>query len=187
MKRYTFLIMTVLSLLLSGQVWLERHCPLYEGALRFHVRAASNDRLEQELKLRVRDSLLEQIRSQTDRADSAGELEESLMEERTDIQRCAIDCLKAQGCERKVKVYFTKERFPIRRYGAIIFPAGVYSALRVDIGEAKGHNWWCALYPDLCYNDDDFILSGKGLKDLKEIFLGKGLKNNKKKGRKNGK
>ena len=75
-----------------------------------------------------------------------------------------------------------RERFPLRRYGNVWFPAGVYQALRVDIGGAAGHNWWCAIYPELCYNAEDSpALSGKGEQDMerdlpeeeREVLTGK--------------
>ena len=82
-----------------------------------------------------------------------------------------------------VRVYFTKERFPIRHYGTAIFPAGEYQALRVDIGKAAGHNWWCAFYPNLCYTPEkNFTLSESGKKQWKkitELTQGKWLKKTK--------
>ena len=70
-----------------------------------------------------------------------------------------------------VRVYFTKERFPIRHYGTAIFPAGEYQALRVDIGKAAGHNWWCVLYPNLCFLDKTCaVVSDEGKEDLKEVL-----------------
>ena len=70
-----------------------------------------------------------------------------------------------------VRVYFTKERFPIRHYGTAIFPAGEYQALRVDIGKAAGHNWWCVLYPNLCFLDKTCaVVSDEGKEDLKGVL-----------------
>lgn len=176
--RKILLLIIALSLGILGQLYMENHLRIYDNTLRFHVRAASDDKLEQELKLSVRDSVLAGIRGETARAVSARQLETSLgsMNMQAKIKDSADSCLKKQGYERKVKVYFTKERFPLRRYGAIIFPAGVYHALRVDIGDGKGHNWWCALYPELCYNKEEFALSEKGKQDLKDIFFGPGKK-----------
>lgn len=76
-----------------------------------------------------------------------GELKQTLAKKTKQIARIAAKA--ADG--KPVRVYFTQERFPIRHYGAAIFPAGEYQALRIDIGKAQGHNWWCAFYPKLCY------------------------------------
>lgn len=173
--RPVWLIIGLLSSVLLGQLYMESHLPLYDRSLRFHVRASSDDRLEQELKLAVRDAILEKIRSQADEAVNAHDLEVRLKKTRQEIIRCASECLIKEGHRREVSVYFSKERFPVRRYGAIIFPAGEYLALRVDIGEGKGHNWWCALYPELCYSSDWSCLTEKGKADLAEAASGRYL------------
>ena len=59
----------------------------------------------------------------------------------------------AQGYAYPVRVSLVREEFPFKKYGDLIFPAGVYDALRIEIGEAKGKNWWCVLYPQMCYVD----------------------------------
>ena len=102
------------------------------------------------------------------RADSAQELKRYLETKTDEIAQVAANASDGKP----VRVYFTKERFPIRHYGAAIFPAGEYQALRVDIGKAQGHNWWCAFYPKLCYTPEKkFKLSKIGEKQWKKIFL----------------
>ena len=105
-------------------------------------------------------------------------------QERKLIVRDEIAQVAANASDGKpVRVYFTKERFPIRHYGTAIFPAGEYQALRVDIGKAAGHNWWCAFYPNLCYTPEkNFTLSESGKKQWKkitELTQGKWLKKTK--------
>ena len=113
------------------------------------------------------------------RADSAQELKQNLAEKTEEIAQVAANASDGKP----VRVYFTKERFPIRHYGTAIFPAGEYQALRVDIGKAAGHNWWCAFYPNLCYTPEkNFTLSESGKKQWKkitELTQGKWLKKTK--------
>jgi len=163
-RRHGTFVMFIFSACLLFQIMAEEKLPLYEGSLRFHIRAASDTVLEQELKITARDAALKMIRKTADRANSARELETALKKQEAEIREGVRACLSSAGHERNVKVYFVEERFPIRRYGAIIFPAGRYHALRIDIGGGRGHNWWCALYPELCYNEKEFVLSEKGRK-----------------------
>ncbi|MDO5145574.1 MAG: stage II sporulation protein R [Eubacteriales bacterium] len=152
---------------LSYQLYIEETFSIYDGALRFHVRADSDEKKAQEQKKRVREGLLCVMEEQVKKAGNAKVLREDLEKRIRYLEEEARQILKKEGEEQAVKVFFVKERFPIKRYGSIFFPAGEYTALRVDIGEAKGHNWWCAIYPELCYNAEESMnLSQKGQKDL---------------------
>lgn len=161
------LIFLVLSSSILYQAYMEQTSPLYNNTLRFHIRADSDKKEDQKRKLIVRDAVLRYVRDDVDKAESAQELEQCLAKKTEEIAKVAANA--ADG--KSVCVYFTKERFPIRRYGMVVFPAGEYQALRVDIGEAKGHNWWCAFYPKLCYTPEKKMsLSKKGKKQWKKIF-----------------
>lgn len=149
------------------QVHMEQEYHIYDTTLRFHVRAVSDESEEQNIKLKVRDGVLRFLKEEADGASSAQELQEWLETRKGAVRAAALETLEKLGYQREVKISVAKERFPIRHYGTVIFPAGEYQALRVDIGEAKGHNWWCAIYPELCYNtEEEFGLSGKGKEDL---------------------
>ena len=155
------------SLGLLGQIYIEEHFRIYDTALRFHVRAASDEEKEQQLKREIRDAVLAKIKQEVGEAKDAKTLEKTLMQRKNEIREEAENVLKKAGYEREVKVRAVTERFPIRRYGTVVFPAGEYRAIRIDVGNAKGHNWWCAIYPELCYNAEETMeLSGKGEDDL---------------------
>ena len=174
--RVTAVLLLLLSAGLLYQMYVETHFQIYDVALRFHVRAASDEPEDQRRKLLVRDGVLEVLKDAADTAGSAGELREAIEERLSEITDTAARVLR-EDCEEKtggvnhgaerVRVSIVRERFPLRRYGNVWFPAGVYQALRVDIGGAAGHNWWCAIYPELCYNAEDSpALSGKGEEDM---------------------
>lgn len=168
-RRTGILLLIFLSLGLIYQLYMEKTFQIYNQTLRFHVRAASDEKEEQQLKLKVRDAVLASLKETADEAENVKALENTLGERFCDIKETAETTLKLFGSEKKVTVALTTERFPIRRYGSVVFPAGKYHALRVDIGEAQGHNWWCAIYPELCYNAEETMeLSGKGKKDLEQ-------------------
>lgn len=165
--RMTAAILLLLTMGLMYQIYMETHFQIYDAALRFHVRAASDVPAEQQLKLKVRDKVLEVLRPATDRAESAEELKTEVIKKLPELARTAVQTLRDNDSQASVKVSISRERFPVRRYGNMFFPAGVYEALRVDIGPAQGHNWWCAIYPELCYNaKESSSLSEKGKKDV---------------------
>lgn len=157
---FTLLICLLFSYSLLYQVYLEQTGPIYDNTLRFHVRADSDKKEAQKRKLIVRDAVLRYVKEDVYRADSAQELKQNLAEKTEEIAQVAANASDGKP----VRVYFTKERFPIRHYGTAIFPAGEYQAL-VDIGKAAGHNWWCAFYPNLCYTRKKTLPSPKAEKN----------------------
>ena len=164
---FTLLICLLFSYSLLYQVYLEQTGPIYDNTLRFHVRADSDKKEAQKRKLIVRDAVLRYVKEDVYRADSAQELKQNLAEKTEEIAQVAANASDGKP----VRVYFTKERFPIRHYGTAIFPAGEYQALRVDIGKAAGHNWWCVLYPNLCFLDKTCaVVSDEGKEDLKGVL-----------------
>lgn len=76
-----------------------------------------------------------------------------LYENMNDIRRLAMEEVKNSGYSYDVRVYMTKDYFPTKAYGDVSLPAGEYEALRVEIGNGGGHNWWCVMFPPLCYVD----------------------------------
>ena len=149
----TIILFLLFSYGILFQVYMENTCNIYDNSLRFHVRADSDKKEAQNQKLIVRDAVLQYVKDDVDKANSAEEMKQYLAAKTAQIAQVAANA--AGG--KPVRVYFTQERFPIRHYGTAIFPAGVYHALRVDIGKAQGHNWWCAFYPKLCYIPEEKI------------------------------
>ena len=130
---FTLLICLLFSYSLLYQVYLEQTDPIYDNTLRFHVRADSDKKEAQKRKLIVRDAVLRYVKEDVYRADSAQKLKQNLAEKTEEIAQVAANASDGKP----VRVYFTKERFPIRHYGIAIFPAGEYQALRVDISLNK--------------------------------------------------
>ncbi|MBR0105561.1 MAG: stage II sporulation protein R, partial [Firmicutes bacterium] len=77
-----------------------------------------------------------------------------------EIETISENTLKSEGMNYPVNAVLVKEVFPLKYYGAFCFPAGSYTALKVSIGEAKGKNWWCVLFPPLCLTDETFYNEG---------------------------
>lgn len=117
--------------------------------LRFHVLANSDSKEDQEEKLKVRDAVVRKLQPLLEKSSSREETEKILLQQMNMIEETAGTVVNPK----KVKVSLTKDWFPEKTYGDCTFPSGEYRALRIEIGEARGHNWWCVLYPGLCFTD----------------------------------
>lgn len=119
--------------------------------IRFHVRANSDCAEDQALKLKVRDgigALMEKkLASVQDLEESRAIIQESIPQ----IEACSRKILQENGCQDPVSAKLTDAWFPLKRYGNSVFPQGTYEALQVTIGAGEGHNWWCVMYPNLCF------------------------------------
>lgn len=124
-----------------------------ENVIRFHVIANSDRETDQELKLKVRDSIIgylnDKLEGCSDRNDSRKIIEENLDE----IEQVAQETVRSEGYIYDVKAEICTDTFPLRQYGDVRLPSGDYEALKVSIGAAEGHNWWCVVYPPLCFVD----------------------------------
>lgn len=117
--------------------------------LRFHIRANSDTVADQQKKLRIKQSLLEWLTPILSENTSKSETIQCIRKNLPDIRKEAT----RMAAPEPVTVTLQKEWFPEKTYGTCTFPERIYDALRVDIGQAKGHNWWCVLYPSLCFAD----------------------------------
>lgn len=128
-----------------------------EDVVRLHILANSDSEKDQKIKLKVRNELLEKntlILSDGVNQDNAVEYFELSKDE---LLETARDVLRENGFDYDVKVYLEKEYFETREYGELIFPAGEYTALKVVLGEGRGKNWWCVMFPPLCVPAADDI------------------------------
>ena len=139
-------LVTLCVCLLTG-LWAEgRQQRLAAGLVRLHVLAASDEAEEQAVKLRVRDAVLRYLAPYLDGVKSADEAEAILSGKLDGVREAAEQA--AEG--RTVRVTLGDERYPTRDYAGFSLPAGRYRSLRVVLGEGKGHNWWCVVFPPVC-------------------------------------
>lgn len=139
-----------LSLVLS-MGWFGSKCAdIRDEVLRLHVLANSDSDEDQALKLKVRDTVLEHAAgmfdASTDREQACAKVA-SVLEE---LEQVAEQRVKDEGYDYPVKVELVETYFTTRTYDTVTLPAGDYQAVRVSIGEAKGQNWWCVVFPPLC-------------------------------------
>lgn len=137
------------------------------SVFRLHVIANSDSQEDQDLKYKVRDNLLDYMNSICKNCESKEEAISIVEKNKTTFEQIAMDTIKEQGYSYSVKINIGNFEFPTKNYGDISLPAGYYDALRVEIGEAKGQNWWCVMFPPLCFVD---ITSGVVPDESKELM-----------------
>ena len=168
------LIGLVLAVLLS-LVGFDAHCTeIRENVLRLHVLANSDTEADQALKLRVRDRVLEAGEAVFTGASDEAEALEAARANVGLLQAAAEAEIAESGYDYPVRVEVGKSRFDTRVYDDFTLPAGEYEAVRVLIGEAAGHNWWCVMFPAVCLpaaeekEDMSRVLEGESLEIVEQ-------------------
>ncbi len=142
---------TLLALLLTGWCSFGRVCAhIRQQTLRLHILANSDRPEDQALKLRVRDALAEQCAALFAGAETLEQAEDAAQQALPQLQRTAEAVVAAAGCAQTVRTSLETVWFDTRTYEEYTLPAGRYRALRVELGNADGQNWWCCLFPPLC-------------------------------------
>ncbi len=127
----------------------------YDGELlRLHIRANSDSAVDQAVKLKVRDAVNAYICKNVHK-DTFEEAYADIGARLSDITRIAVGVLKAEGFSYGARALLTNEYFPARQYGETLVKEGYYDALIIELGCAEGDNWWCVIYPPLCYGEGD--------------------------------
>lgn len=121
--------------------------------IRFHVIANSDSDEDQSLKLKVRDKVVEFVSSSLRNCESLDDARNFLISNKSEIESIAKSVVDENGYSYNVTSTLSRENFPDKVYGDVVFPQGEYEAYRILIGEAKGQNWWCVMFPPLCFVD----------------------------------
>ena len=122
-----------------------------ESVVRLHIIANSNSDADQSVKLKVRDRILKDGKNIFSSSKTSAETLCLLNENKAYIEKIAEDELLKNGFSDKVSVNVGEFSFPQKNYSKFSFPSGTYNAVRVEIGDARGKNWWCVMYPPLCF------------------------------------
>ena len=142
-----------------------------DSVFRLHVIANSDSDVDQNLKYTVRDNLLEYMNELCVNCSTKEEAISIAQQNIESFKQIALDTIKNEGFDYSVNVRIGNFEFPTKHYGDISLPAGYYDALRVEIGEAKGQNWWCVMFPPLCFTDvSSGIVPEESKEDLEETL-----------------
>ena len=124
-----------------------------DSVFRLHVIANSDSEEDQQLKLKVRDALLSYMNTLSSNCNTKEEAIQIATQHQNEFQTIAENVIVENGYNYPVQIKINNFYFPTKSYGDISLPAGYYDALRVEIGNAKGKNWWCVMFPSLCFID----------------------------------
>lgn len=142
---------------------------LSDDIFRLHILANSDSEEDQALKLKVRDSILEYMETLTDDISDKQAVIELSKQHTQDFKQIAENVIKENGYDYSVNIEIGNFYFPTKYYGNISLPAGNYDALKIEIGNAKGQNWWCSLFPPLCFvSVSSGVIDEDGQKYLEE-------------------
>lgn len=137
------------------------------SVFRLHVIANSDSKEDQNLKYKVRDAVLEYMNNIAKDCTSKEEVINLAYEYQDEFKKVAKKVIEENGYDYDVNIRIGNFEFPTKNYGDISLPAGYYDALRIEIGEAKGQNWWCVMFPPLCFVD---VTSGVVPDESKEVM-----------------
>ena len=177
MKKITGYIITLGLILVCGtavvrctrQEQMQRQ--LAEKVLRFHVLANSDSAEDQALKLQVRDVIGSYMQDKMQNQTSKAECESFIAESLPEIEHVAVRTVQKAGFSYAVHAELAACDFPVKTYGAYTFPAGTYDALQVTIGEGKGQNWWCVMYPNMCFENSMYeVVDEKAGRKLRAVL-----------------
>lgn len=139
--------------------------------LRFHVIANSDSRQDQELKLKVRDAVGLYMKEEMKTVNNLGEAEQKAQDHLDEIEKIAQEVIKQEGKSYSVSALIGPVDFPVKTYGEYSFPAGTYEALEIVIGEGRGRNWWCVMYPNMCFQGSMYeVVDDEAQESLREVL-----------------
>lgn len=126
-----------------------------DNVIRLHIIANSDNEKDQELKLKVRDAVIAHMRGKYPEGASMDEAVAYVRNNLSEIRKVAEGVVRKSGSDMKVSVRFGEFPFPTKAYEDITLPAGMYRSVRIELGKARGKNWWCVMFPPLCIADDN--------------------------------
>lgn len=143
-----FIIALILTTIITPTVTMSED--ISKNIYRLHILANSDNQSDQELKLLVRDAVLHESRKIFADCKSVDDAINASKENIEKLKIVTNKVINDNGYNYKSSVYVTKEYFDTRVYDDFTLPAGVYDSLKIEIGEGKGHNWWCVMFPSVC-------------------------------------
>ena len=144
---------------------------LAQEVFRFHVLANSDSQEDQALKMKVKEEVIAYMEQELPTSDNMETTKAWAKHNLKNLETLAQRVVLEEGYKYPVTAQVTTCDFPEKSYGDVTFPPGKYEALRIEIGEAKGQNWWCVLYPNLCFIDAvHAIVPEEGKRELREVL-----------------
>lgn len=177
--RVNFLLALLIASLVTGmvsrqlrvQAEKETQEHLAQEVLRFHILANSDSDEDQALKMTVKEEVLGYLEGAMPEDMDVAETTDWMRRHTDELENLSREIVQQEGYDYPVSAAVTTCWFPEKTYGDLTFPSGNYEALRIEIGAAKGHNWWCVLYPNLCFLDAvNAVVPKEGKQELKNVL-----------------
>ena len=171
MKKYTPLIPFMIAVIAGLCLGAFFNQPKTEY-LRIHIRADSNETQAQAVKYLVKDAVTDLLTPALSECDTKAKAKAAIEKSLSQIERTAENVLKTSGFSYGAKARINTEEFPTRAYGEVVLSAGYYDALIIELGSGKGDNWWCVVYPPLCFTGEGtgYIYKSKIAGIIKKFF-----------------
>lgn len=178
-EKLIFALALVIAALVTGMVSRQMRVQaeketqehLAQEVLRFHILANSDSDEDQTLKMRVKEEVLAYLEGAMPEEMNVTQTTDWMRRHTEELEDLSREIVLQEGYDYPVSAAVTTCWFPEKTYGDMTFPAGNYEALRIEIGAAKGHNWWCVLYPNLCFLDAvNAVVPEKGKQELKQVL-----------------
>ena len=167
---FSVALLFVLSVtLLSYSINIQKS--ISSKVIRLHILANSNSSSDQTLKIKVRDRILKESSALFENVSDKAECRVLMEKEMPHIISAAEDEIRKNGFSYSVDASFGIHRFPMKVYDNFALPSGEYEALRIEIGKAEGENWWCVMFPPLCFVDGSVENPLKGTLSAEELAL----------------
>lgn len=158
-----FVLLSILAIMMISEYCKKVNERLASGVVRLHVIANSDSKEDQQLKYNIRDNILQYMKHNQDMIYSSSDRLEVSPKLLSELNQVAFGAAKGQP----TTVEYGNFYFPTKTYGDVSFPAGNYNAVRVKVGQAKGQNWWCVMFPPICMVDS---VTGKLEGSSKELL-----------------
>lgn len=156
-KSYGFILLAIMLLIMSWETQqmdaAVAHGGIPEEAIRLRILAHSDSPADQQVKRVVRDEVVKAMNGWAADPQTIEEARRTITTRLPELKRIVADVLESRGFAYEFSVKLDRVGFPTKMYGSKVYPAGAYEALLISIGEGKGQNWWCVLFPPLCFLD----------------------------------
>ena len=172
-KRIVLLIVAIIAIYIWGEVEKEEDIQsgIKDKLLRYHVIANSDSEEDQQVKLKVKQAVLDAIKEKLSPAKDAPQAIEIVESNKEYILKVANDVLTGEGVDYKARVEVASRYFPTKVYGDLVLPPGQYNGLIIELGNAQGKNWWCVLFPTLCFVEPEYgVLPEESKEKLSKVL-----------------
>lgn len=172
-KRIVLLIVAIIAIYIWGEVEKEEDIQsgIKDKLLRYHVIANSDSEEDQQVKLKVKQAVLDAIKEKLSSAKDAPQAIEIVESNKEYILKVANDVLTGEGVDYKARVEVASRYFPTKVYGDLVLPPGQYNGLIIELGNAQGKNWWCVLFPTLCFVEPEYgVLPEESKEKLSKVL-----------------